>query len=56
MRYEKRPKEKKTNNPIRKSIPQKLLRTVLIDLVLIHLHYSAVIFHAIEQNPIQSSE
>ena len=41
---------------IRKSIPQKLLILVLNALVLSHLHYSASIFHAIEQNLIKSLE
>ena len=40
----------KTIYAIRKSIPQKLLILVLNALVLSHLHYSAVIIHAIEQN------
>ena len=40
----------KTIYAIRKSIPQKLFIHVLNALVLSHLHYSAVIIHAIEQN------
>ena len=46
----------KTIYAIRKSIPQKLLILVLNALVLRHLHYSAVIIHAIEQNLIMSLE
>ena len=46
----------KTIYAIRKSIPQKLLTLVLNALVLSHLHYSAVIIHAIEQNLIMSLE
>ena len=41
---------------IRKKIPQKLLILVLNTLVLSHLHYSAVIIHAIEQNLLMSLE
>ena len=41
---------------IRKSIPQKLLILVLNALVISHLHYSAVIIHAIEQYLIMSLE
>ena len=46
----------KTIYAIRKSFPQKLLILVLNALVLSHLHYSAVIIHAIEQNLIMSVE
>ena len=46
----------KTIYAIRRSIPQKLLILVLNALVLSHLHYSAVIIHAIEQNLIMSLE
>ena len=46
----------KTIYAIRKSIPQKLFILVLNALVLSHLHYSAVIIHAIEQNLIMSLE
>ena len=46
----------KTIYAIRKSIPQKLLILVLNALVLSHLHYSAVIIHAIEQNLLMSLE
>ena len=49
-------REIKTIYAIIKSIPQKLLIIVLIALVLSHLHYSAVIIHAIEQNLIMSLE
>ena len=47
---------KKTFYAIRKSNPQKLLKLVLNVLVLSHLHYSAVIIHAIEQKSIMSLE
>ena len=43
-------REIKTIKGIRKSIPQKILILALNDLVLNHLHYSAVIIHAVEQN------
>ena len=46
----------KTIYAIRKTIPRKLMILVLNALVLSHLHHSAVIIHATEQNLIVSLE